>query len=185
MCKRLVAVACVVAMAVATAAVAAARPKDPKTLVLQKADFPAGTVKGPSATAAPSTFGDREFTVYYNVRAGKREKVVTSDVAVSGAGRRAAAGYRIMLAAYTGLPKSSPLKLPPYGDEQRAEYQPDPGRGVLVVHRKNVVWKLVVEDCGPLSPAGCLGGVTPPKLTRAQALAELKKYAPKQERRLR
>jgi hypothetical protein len=90
-----------------------------------------------------------------------------------------------MLAAYTRLPGSFPFKLRAYGDEQRAEYQPDPGRGVLVVHLRNVVWKLVVEDCGPLSPAGCLGGVTPPKLTRAQALAELKKYAPKQERRVR
>ncbi len=166
-------------------ALAAATVKDPKALVVQKADLPAGFVKGPSSAVSPSTFGDREFTVYYNFRAGKREEVLTSDVAVSGAGKRAAAGYKIMLAAYTGFPGVSALKLPAYGDEQRAEYQPDPGRGVLVVHKGNVVWRLVVEDCGPQSPAGCLGSVTPPKLTRAQALAELRKYAPKQKRRLR
>ena len=177
-------VAAAVATALAVTAVAVAAPKDPKTLVLRKADLPANAVKGPSATASPSTFGDREFTVYYNVRAAGREEVVTSDVAASGGAKRASAGYRVMLATYTGFPGVSALKLPAYGDEQRAEYQPEPGRGVLVVRKRNVVWQLVVEDCGPQSPAGCLGGVTPPKLTRAQALAELRKYAPKQKRRV-
>jgi hypothetical protein len=177
--------AAAVVLALAGGALAAGAVKDPRTLVLRKSDLPARAVKGPSATASPSTFGDREFTVYFNLSAGKREEVLTSDVAVSGTGKRAATGYRIMLATYTGLPGSSPYKLPAYGDGQRAEYQPDPGRGVLVVHKGKVVWQLVLEDCGPQSPAGCLGGVTPPRLTRPQALAELEKYAPKQERRVR
>jgi len=172
------------AAALAAAGASAASAPNPKALVLQKADLPVGAVKGPSYTASPSTFGNREYWVTYNVRAAGREEVLTSEAAASAAAGRATAGYRVMLATETGLPGASALKLPSYGREQRAEYQPDPGLGVLVVHQGNVVWRLAVQDCGPQSPAGCLGGVTPPKLTRSQAVAELEKYARKQKARV-
>lgn len=184
MSKGIVAAAAVIAMAAGTTAFAATAGNDPKALVLQKADLPAGAVKGPTASVAPSTFGDREFTVYYNVRSGAREEVITSDVAVSRQASRASAGYRIMVASYTGLPGGSPLKLPAHGSEQRAEYRPETGRAVLIVRKNAVVWEVAVESCSALSPAGCLGGRTPPKLTKAQAVSELKKYARKQRARI-
>jgi hypothetical protein len=168
---------------VSTAA-AAGGSKDPKALVLQKTDLPPSAVTGPSFAVAPSTFGDREFTVYYNLRAAGREVVLTSEVAVSRASAVAKSGYRLMLAAYTSSPGRSPLKLPSYGSEERAEYEAAQGRAVLVVRKDAAVWRLEVESCSAMSPAGCLGGRTPPKLTKAQALSELRKYARKQKARI-
>ena len=171
-------------VAVTAAAAAVGASKDPKALVLQKADLPATAAKGPSFAVAPSTFGDREFTVYYNLRVAGREEVVTSEVAVSRAGEKAKAGYRLMLAAYTAYPGMSPLTLSLYGSEQRPEFQAAEGRAVLVVRKDAVVWHLEVESCNARSPAGCLGGRTPPKLTKAQAVSELRKYARKQQARI-
>jgi hypothetical protein len=171
-------------MAVTATAAAGATSTDSKALVLQKADLPAAAVRGPSSSVAPSTFGDREFTVYYDFRVAGREEVLTSEVAVSRASKGGRSGYRLMLAMYTSSPGVSPLKLPAYGSEQRAIYQPAEGRAVLVVRKNAVVWHLAVESCGAMSPVGCLGGRTPPKLTRAQALAELEKYARKQKARI-
>ena len=159
-------------VAVTATTAAGGTSKDPKALVLQKADLPAAAVKGPSHAVAPSTFGDREFTVYYNLRGAGREEVLTSEVAVSRATEKAKAGYRLMLAAYTTYPGMSPLTLSSYGSEQQAEFQAAEGRAVLVVRRNALVWHLEIESCSARSPAGCLGGRTPPKLTKAQALSE-------------
>ena len=167
-----------------TAAAAGGTSNDPKALVLQKADLPAAAVKGPSYAVSPSTFGDRDFTVYYNIRAAGREEVLTSDVAVSKQATAATRGDRLMLAAYASAQSLSPLKLPVYGSEQRAAYRADTGSAVLIVRKNTIVWRLAVESCSALSPAGCLGGRTPPKLTKARALAELERYARKQKARI-
>jgi hypothetical protein len=178
-------VAAIAGAALLTAtAVAATALKDPKALVLQKADLPATAVRGPSYAASPSTFGNREYWVAFNLRAGSREEVLTSDVAVSRQAKDAARGYKLMLVTYTGLPGGTPLTLPAYGNAQRAEYRADTGRATLVVRENAAVWRLVVESCSSLSPAGCLGGRTPPKLTKAQAVSELQKYARKQRARI-
>jgi hypothetical protein len=47
-----------------------------------------------------------------------------------------------------------------------------------------VVWTLTVQSCGPLAPFSCRSAVDPPKMTMAQALAELKKYGLKQKDRV-
>jgi hypothetical protein len=169
---------------VATTASAGGTSTNPKALVLQKADLPASAVKGPSFAVAPSTFGDRDFTVYYNLRVPGREEVLTSDVAVSRQAKAAARGYRLMVATYSSAQGLTPLKLPAYGSEQRAVYNAGTGSAVLIVRKNTTVWRLAVESCSPLSPAGCLGGRTPPKLTKPQASSELRKYARKQKARI-
>jgi hypothetical protein len=47
-----------------------------------------------------------------------------------------------------------------------------------------VVWRLSFESCGPTAPSGCFFGRTPPKTTKAQALAALRKWAQKQKARV-
>jgi hypothetical protein len=164
--------------AAASAALAA------NTYILQKSDFPAGAISGPTAPAIVSGANGKDYSATYNFKAGPREEEVTSDVVVWKKASDAASNYRITLGGYTHLPHSTAYKLPAYGDEQVAEYEPEAGMGEVVVHKGNIVWMVTVQSCSHLAPAGCVLGTTPPKMTAAQALAELKKYALKQKARI-
>jgi hypothetical protein len=175
--------AAIVTAALAAQAVAAATPRDPAKLVLRASDFPAGAVAGPTAPSIVAGRG-KEASGTFNFRVGSREEEVTSDVVVWKSVGEARTAYRITLGGYTGTPGATTLKLPAFGDEQAADFAPKPARGQLIVRKGSVVWRLTVQDCGELAPAGCVLGRTPPKLTRTQALAELEKYARVQEARI-
>jgi hypothetical protein len=182
--KTLSAVASVLTLAAAATALAADSAKNPRTLVLQPSDVPAGATRQPLGKVTSAGIV-KVFTVTFNFRKGSREEEVTSDVAVAGTPADAATEYRLWVAAYTGFEGDRVIHLPSYGDEQSADYlaNPERARGQLIVRKNNVVWDLTVENCGTLAPYGC-AGTTPPKMTMAQALAELKKYAAKLKARV-
>ena len=156
--------------------------KNPKALVLQQSDFARGATAGVNFTA-PGTLA-KTYSVTFNFRNGSREEEVTSSVAVARNSGNAARVYKITVGGNTGFKGDTVFHLPAYGDEQYADFNPTRARGELIVRKGTVVWDLTVENCGPLAPAGCLGGATPPKMTKAQALAELKRYARKQKARI-
>jgi hypothetical protein len=186
-----VAVSAAILAPAATAALAMTAAKDPKTLALRKSDFPPGAVQFPvpdSTVKGPLT---SFYSVTFNFRTLSREEEVTGYVGVSSSSGETAAQYRIHVAVNSGLEGTTVLKLPRYGDEQYAAFIQGPktggysrARGELVVRKGKVVWDLTVESCGPFAPYGCTAGRTPPNLTRAQAIAELKKYAAKQKARV-
>lgn len=93
----------------------------------------------------------------------------------------------------SGFAGEKALKVPKYGDEQTAEfadYKNSDGAerafAGLVVRKGDFIWALEVENCGDteLAAAGCAFGPSPPRITMATALVELKKYAAKQKERL-
>ena len=171
----------VAACVAAAAAVAATSVKDPKRLVLQPADVPAGAHA--STSGVPGSLA-RTHSATYNFRVGSREEEVTSNVAASRTPRAAATVYERTVAAYSGVGNEKVLRLPAYGDEQFARFVPPAARAELIVRTNTVVWMLSVERCGPYSHTGCFFGRTPPKLTMAQGLVELRKYALKQKARV-
>lgn len=168
----------------APAALAGTAAKSPKALVLRVADFPRGATSGQAFTV-PGKLAS-SYSISFNVRNGRREEVVTTEVAVARSPAGAARVYATTVAGNTGLPGHTPVPLPVYGDQQTADFfaSPQRARGEVIVRRGRIVWHLTVESCGPLAPAGCLGGVTPPKLTKVEAIAELRKYAPRQKARV-
>jgi hypothetical protein len=176
------ATAAILAAALATTALAASAPKDPKTLVLQQSDVPAGARPGLSG---PIPAGKKKaYTVTFNFRIGSREEELTSYAEVWKDAAGAKAGYTTAVAGYSGFGNEKVLQLPASGDEQHSDFNPTPARGQLIVRKNRVVWRLTIQSCGPLAPAGCLFGRTPPKMTQAQALSELAKYAPRQKARV-
>jgi hypothetical protein len=129
--------------------------------------------------------------VTFNFHNGPQEEEVTSDVAVARNPGDAKSVYKRTVAAGIGLKGITVLRLPAYGDQQHADFFSGPNaggaaraRGELIIRKHDVVWTLTVENCGPYAPAGCLDSATPPKMTKAQAMAELKKYALKQRARI-
>jgi hypothetical protein len=171
----------VAAIAVAATAVAATTAGSPKTLVLQPADVPAGANRSISGLGGSLA---KSFTVTFNFQTGSREEVVTSNAAVSRTPGAAGTVYARTVAAYSGVGNEQALRLPAYGDEQHARFILPAARAELIVRKNTVVWMLSVENCGVYSHTGCFFGRTPPKLTAAQAMAELKKYALKQKARV-
>ncbi len=186
-----------VAASLAVTAIAGTALKDPKALVLRISDFPARTragsaygVKGPLASIYTATF-------QINPGDLRREEDVEIEVWVAKDAAGAKRIYEQTLATYTGKgPQIGPfakafkgevvLQLPRYGDEQFADYLPNPQRphGQLIVHKNQVVWYLTVENCTPLA-ASCYGtSRTEPPIGRARAIAELRKYAPKLKARV-
>jgi hypothetical protein len=185
-----------VAIAIAIA-IAAAAPPDLKRLVLQLSDFPGGTRT--EAGAAINGSLASTYTATYQVRPGdlKREEDVEIQVWVAKDAASAKNIYDQTLATYTGKgPKIAPfaaafkgesvLQLPTYGDEQFADYLPNPQRphGQLIVLKGDKVWYLTVENCSPLATS-CYGTsrVEQP-IGKTQATAELKKYGAKQNAHL-
>jgi len=138
---------------------------NPKTLALRVSDFPDGA-KG-SGVSRSSGPGGSVYSSSFNFKAGGSEATYASEVE-----------------QISGFRGEKALSLPRYGDRQTAnwaDYKNSDGaeraRAALVVLKNHVVWTLVVERCGLLAPYGCSFGPTPPKITRAQAVAELEKYA--------
>jgi hypothetical protein len=173
------------------ATAASAGGKDPKTLALRKADFPNGAVEFPVPNRTVRGPLTSFYSVTFNFKRGGGEEEVTGYVSVGANASAAAGDYRMHVALNSGLPGTTVLKLPAHGDQQYAAWIKGPKRGgysrdraELVVRKGLVTWDLTVESCGPWAPYGCAGGTTPPNLTKAQAVAELRKYAAKQKTRV-
>jgi hypothetical protein len=183
---RSVSVAAVLLAVAAPVALAGASAKDPKALVLRQSDFPRGTrvgnafgVNGPLVS---------QYAVGFEIRPGdiQREEDVSVQLWVAKDVAGAKNLYRQTIGANTGLEGEATLKLPGYGDEQFADYLPNPSRphGQLIVRRNRVVWYLTVENCTPLS-FSCYGtSRTEKPIGQAKAAAELKRYATKQKARI-
>lgn len=175
----LAAVFAFVAAATATTALAVGASKDPKTLVLQKSDFPAGarvirTINSPGGVGLART---------YRYRGPGGPIDLTSSVAVLKSSSQAQAMFKTLRTEWGGLldritkgtsyvPR---LSLPRYGDEQMATYHPLDG-GKLLVRTNTVIWFLLLQDLSSQR-----GSRT---LTKAEAAAELKRYGLKQRRRV-
>jgi hypothetical protein len=168
----LTAVAAVLAMLIATSALAAGAPNKAKTLVLQKSDFPPGTVAkdgGGSASAAGSGYG-----ITFHYRTAGKPNELSASVAVFKSKSLAVQMFRDSRSEMApAVPK---LTLPRYGDEQVANFSVI-GGSQLIVRKGSVVWVLELQTFLTR------GGQTH-ELTKAEAIAEYKRYAPKQQRRV-
>lgn len=183
MLRRTIALATTVAAAAAlgAAAPAATSAADPSRLLLGRADFPS-TVKYTSGRV-PATFtegfaalGVKAKGAYYFAqlaRGSTKYESVQGTVVATGS----AAQARTLYAAFkSDLRRGtvSVMSFPAHGDEQIALFQsPKIGSKVqLLVRRNTVVWQLEVAGEGLLV------------LSKATLVAELKKYAAKQKRRV-
>jgi hypothetical protein len=163
--------AALIAMLAAAAALAAP-PNKAEALALQKSDFPAGTVVRPGGGSATAT--GSSYAVTFQYRTGTKPNELSAFVAVSPGRGVATAMFRELKSEMgLGVPK---LKLPPYGDEQVADFSPL-GGSRLLVRKGSVVWALELQTFLTR------GGRTH-ELTKAEAIAEYKRYAPKQQRRV-
>lgn len=182
---------------VATAALGASAATNPKTLALRASDFPAGTKAWPPRELRGSI--SSTYTASFSIRPGdlEREQVVTIQVWVAKDVAGARDLYQGTLETYTGKgPKvgefakafkgEAVLPLSGFGDEQFADYLPNPQRahGQLIVRKGTVVWFLTVENCSPLAPYCDGSSRLEAPITKAKALAELKNYGAKQKRRV-
>jgi hypothetical protein len=116
---------------------------------------------------------------------------ITDLVATAPNSRVAQSNYQSYVGQYSGFPHEAALRVPRYGDEESANwasYVNSDGarraRAALVVLKGTVVWALLVENCGVLSPFGCFFGSTPSEITEARAVVELEKFAIKLEHRV-
>ena len=180
MTVRMILATAVAAVITVTSAAAAGALNDPKTLVLQKSDFPAGAKAGQAFVvngivgAKGKAYTSNFFFWVGSPNQGGDEEV-TSKVDVWSSAGDAAKDYKITLATYTGFGGVTVFRLPAYGDEQYADYNPKTATGQVIVRKNGVVWRLTVDN---------VVGSSRRKLTKTQALSELKKYALKEKRRV-
>lgn len=163
----LAAVAVLVAAALTTTALAASTAKNPKLLVLQKSDFPAGAKVVNKYTSGASSAAGAGYYITYRYKSGSKTRELASFASTWNSSKLARLGFRELKTDVLG----TKVVLPRYGDEQVAGWL-GPDGGMLVVRKNTVVWSLKIEydiDIG---------------LTKAEALAELKRYAPKQAKRV-
>lgn len=181
------------------AALAGTSPAIPKSLALRLSDFPAGSkVAGTSHSTGP---GGSVFSATFNFKVGDREEEVTDAVwyipkgakpPVPGLVVGPTATYRNEVSQVSGFRGEQPVAVGSYGDQRTAnwaDYTNADGahraRAALVVLEGRYVWELIVENCGVLSSYGCAFGPTPPKITKAVAVAELRRYALEQKARMK
>lgn len=171
--KRSLLLLLVALVTVGAAGAHAAAANKAKTLALQKSDFPRGTLArhgSGNVSAAGSGYG---ITYLYQTSGEPNELSVS--VAVFASRSVATQMFREFKAE---LGSATPrLKLPRYGDEQIADFSPL-GGSRLIVRAGSVVWVLELQTLLTR------GGQTR-ELTRAGAIAEYRRYAPKQQRRIR
>lgn len=195
--RRTAQVTAVLALAGATTALAA---PSPKALALKPSDFPAPSKKLQIIDNAGP--GGSEYAAVYNFRVGGREVEVTDKVwyvpknakpAVPGLVAGPESTYKSEAGQISGFRGEKALEVPRYGDEQTAEfadYKNSEGAerafAGLAVRKGDFIWVIEVENCSDtgLAPSGCVFGASPPRITMATALVELKKYAAKQKERL-
>ena len=152
---------------VAPAALAAL--KDPTKLVLRKTDFPAGArltgKSGPVGSAA-----GRGYSVTFTYRTGATPNELSSSVSVFAARSTAVAMFHEAKAEIGTVPAR--LQLPKFGDEQIATFHVLDGAR-LMVRKGSIVWVLEWQTV-----------IGTREMTRAEAIAEMKRYGAKQMRRV-
>ena len=175
---RLVSVAAfLLALAIAGTALAApAATKDPSQLILARTDFPAGAkwtwANMPAnyiqALAASSI---KAKAAYYHVQIGSalRGQTVDGLVNTTGSAAQAAKLFRLSTAEGEEFGKNgTPIRLPSFGSKQSAFYTARVPKIELLVLKNRMVW--LVETA--------VGG------SKAKLVAEIKKYAAKQQARI-
>jgi hypothetical protein len=173
----------VAAVVLVGGALAAPSLKDPKSLALRKPDFPASATlanKNVGKTSPlPSGGTGKGYLAGYTFKNGTRDEEVVITVIATGSAAQARGLFAGLRKEVLKKRKSdTSARLPKYGDEQLRVTQYD-GRGPnvwateLLVRKNTVVWTLNV---------GAHPSTSKP-FPKAQALAELKKYAAKQKRR--
>jgi hypothetical protein len=193
---RLALAAAVVAASILAGAGGAAGPS-PKSLALKLSDFPPGTRAGLAYPLAGPTAD--LYTEAFNIRPGdpEHEEDVSLSLWVAKDMASARAVYRDQVGSYAGkgphlgappgtFDSEVVLSLPSYGDEQYADYFAKKSRphGQLFVRRGNIVWYLTVENCTINAPS-CYGtSRDEAPIGKAEAAAELERYAAKLRRRI-
>lgn len=162
----LTAFAAVIAATMTTTALAASDAKNPKAMVLQKSDFPAGA-------RLTDTWGGKysethEWAVSWAYKIGAKQFSIDNEVVVL--------SPRLVIAIQTlpdhGLPLSGrQITLPKYGDEQVAGFSRKGNNVELSVLTGRVSWHISVEG-------------TDGVVTKAELIAQLKRYAPKVMKRV-
>lgn len=127
--------AVLVAALIAGTALAASTAKNPKTLVLQKSDFPAGVRVVEKYTAGGASAGGAGYYITYRYKSGSKMRELASFALVAKSSSLARALYRELK---TDVPRTK-LVLPKYGDEQVAGFLGLDG-GLLVVRKNTVIW---------------------------------------------
>jgi len=164
----LAAVAVALAATMTATALAAGTLKNPKTMVLQPSDFlPAKARVLSKYTSGASSQGGAGYTVTYRYTSGSATREVQSSVVVMKSRSLAGEAYRFFKGEVNKA--ASKLTLPKYGDEQFATYFF--GEGELHVVRNTVLWVLTVRYDSD-------------SLTKAQAIAELKRFGSKAMKRV-
>jgi hypothetical protein len=178
-----VAVALVAAVTLAGGALAAVALKDPKSLALRMSDFPPSAKLANENVGRPTTLPTggtgKGYMAGYTFKNGTRDEEVVITVIATGSAAQARGLFAGLKKEVLKKGKSdASARLPKYGDEQLRVTQYD-GRGPnvwateLLVRKNTVVWTLNV---------GAHPSTSKP-FPKAQALAELKKYAAKQKGR--
>lgn len=167
--RRILAAVAAVVAATTTTALAASTANDPKTLVLQKSDFPAGarlvqkyTDKNPQVSS---------YMVQYRYKSGSKQFDLINTVAVMDRRLAVSAFREARGQLQQGYRK---ITLPKYGDEQAAALAREDNAGELWVRKGGTVWAISVNTAG----VGNWG-----LITQAEAVAQLKQYAPKARKR--
>lgn len=163
----LAAVAALVAAAMTTTALAASTAKDPKTMVLQKSDFPAG------ASLASKPIRDKtpqvnSYSVEYRYQTGSKTFDLISIASVMNPRLAKNAFREARSLLQQGYRK---ISLPKYGDEQVAGLAREDNAGELWVRTGGTMWGIALNTGGVL-------------ITKADSIAQLKRFAPKQLKRV-
>jgi hypothetical protein len=160
----------VLAVAIVTTPVGAGTAKNPKALVLQKADFPAGArLLKKYSDKSPQVDG---YVVQWRYKGGAKQFELIDTVTVMSPRVATTAFRQARGLLQQGYRK---ISLPRYGDEQIAGLAREDNEGELWVRKGGVVWALSVNTAG----VGNWG-----LITRAESIAQLKQYAPKQAKRV-
>ncbi len=162
--------AAVLAVAMATTAPAGGTAKDPKILVLQRADFPAGVRLLKSYADKSSQVNG--YVVQWRYKGGTKQFEAISTATVMARPLAITTFRQARGLLQQGYRK---LSMPKYGDEQIAGLAREDNEGELWVRKGGVVWALSVNTAG----VGSWG-----LITKAESIAQLKQYAPKQAKRV-
>lgn len=168
--RSILAVAAVLGGALAAGSIASAA-QEAKQLVLQKSDFPKSAAA--RVTIQGRTPGGGGFATFA-YQTGSAPNELSVSVAVVPTRAMAVALFNEFKSDVPAIVRR--IQLPKYGDEQFAYFHVAQGSS-LVVRKNAVVWAFELQTFLTR------GGKTH-ELTMAEAIAEYKRYAPKQKRRV-
>lgn len=179
---RTMVVAVIATLAAAAAALGAGATKDPTSLILRKADMPAGSTYGFATNERFLVESLRAQGIktraasYVAERRSKTQSLQISGAVVATASAGDARKAFGVLVKRRPSPEMKPIRVLAVGEQQVALYEPPNRFGLgaahLVVRKNTVLWVLAVELGRRPAPA------------KADILAGLQKYALKQRARV-